>query len=147
MFGELQMQNQQQLQGAVAPGSMGSTPRIPSSLHTPTGTYGVPASNSQGSMREPMKSTKNPNLLAFSGELPGELTIICFRSSYYEVIIQRMPFIMLLMGHAKIAIQAIGYDSSFSAMINQLEGRFMEKETTDILLQEFHQMMMGPKDK
>ena len=35
----------------------------------------------------------------------------------------------------------------FSAMINQLEGRFMEKETTDILLQEFHQMMMGPKDK
>ena len=32
-------------------------------------------------------------------------------------------------------------------MINQLEGRLMEKETTDILLQEFHQMMMGPKEK
>ena len=44
-------------------------------------------------------------------------------------------------------MHAIGYDSSLSAMINQLEGRFMEKETTDILLQEFHQMMMGPKEK
>ena len=40
MVGELQTQNQQlQLQGAIAPGSLGSAPKIPSSLHTPTGVY------------------------------------------------------------------------------------------------------------
>ena len=32
-------------------------------------------------------------------------------------------------------------------MIDQLENRFSAKETTDILLQEFHQMMMSPKEK
>ena len=68
------------------------------------------------------------------------------RSSYTEDAI-RNAIVATVRGHAKIAIRAIGYDSSLSAMINQLEGRFMEKETTDILLQEFHQMMMGPKDK
>ena len=41
----------------------------------------------------------------------------------------------------------IGYDSSLAAMIDQLENRFSAKETTDILLQEFHQMMMSPKEK
>ena len=39
MVGELQTQNQQ-LQGAAASESMGSAPRIPSSLHTPTGVFG-----------------------------------------------------------------------------------------------------------
>ena len=32
-------------------------------------------------------------------------------------------------------------------MIDQLENRFSAKEATDILLQEFHQMMMSPKEK
>ena len=32
-------------------------------------------------------------------------------------------------------------------MIDQLENRFSAKETTDILLQEFYQMMMSPKEK
>ena len=41
MVGEMQIHNQQ-LQGAVAPPGSGSAPRIPSSLHTPTGVYGVP---------------------------------------------------------------------------------------------------------
>ena len=155
MVGDLQTQNQQ-LQGAAATGSMGSAPRIPSSLHTPTGAYGVPLTNSQDSFKEPMKSTKNPNLPTFSGELPtpkGEAEIDNYlfqikllRSSYTENAI-RNAIVATVRGHAKIAIRAIGYDSSLSAMINQLEGRFMEKETTDILLQEFHQMMMGPKDK
>ena len=157
MIGDLQMQNQQQqLQGVIMPESTGSAPRIPSSLHTPTGVYGVPQINSDDSMRTPMKSTKNPNLPTFSGELPipkGEAEIDNYlfqikllQSSYTEDAI-RNAIVATIRGHAKIAIRAIGYDSSLSAMINQLEGRFMEKETTDILLQEFHQMMMGPKEK
>ena len=151
IVGELQIQSQHHLQGTVGPGSLGSAPRIPSSLHTPTGAYGVPASNSQGTLKEPMKSTKNPNLPTFSGELPtpkGEAEIDNYlfqikllRSSYTEDAI-RNAIVATVRGHAKIAIRAIGYDSSLSAMINQLESRFMEKETTDILLQEFHQMMM-----
>ena len=155
MVGELQTQSQH-LQGAAASRSTGSAPRIPSSLHTPTGAYGVPLTNSQDSFKEPMKSTKNPNLPTFSGELPtpkGEAEIDNYlfqikllRSSYTEDAI-RNAIVATVRGHAKIAIRAIGYDSSLSAMIDQLEGRFMEKETTDILLQEFHQMMMGPKDK
>ena len=155
MVGELQTQSQH-LQGAAASRSTGSAPRIPSSLHTPTGAYGVPLTNSQDSFKEPMKSTKNPNLPTFSGELPtpkGEAEIDNYlfqikllRSSYMEDAIHN-AIVATVRGHAKIAIRAIGYDSSLSAMIDQLEGRFMEKETTDILLQEFHQMMMGPKDK
>ena len=157
MVGELQEQNQQhQLQGAIQPESTGSAPRIPSSLHTPTGVYGVPKIGSTDSVRAPMKSTKNPNLPTFSGELPtpkGEAEIDNYlfqikllRSSYTEDAI-RNAIVATVRGHAKIAIHAIGYDSSLLAMINQLEGRFMEKETTDILLQEFHQMMMGLKEK
>ena len=157
MVGELQEQNQtQQLQGTVKPESAGSAPRIPSSLHTPMGVYGVPRINSDESVRAPFKSVKNPNLPTFSGELPtpkGEAQIDNYlfqikllRSSYTEDAI-RNAIVATVRGHAKIAILAIGYDSSLSAMINQLEGRFMEKETTDILLQEFHQMMMGPKEK
>ena len=157
MVGELQEQNQmQQLQGTVKPESAGSTPRIPSSLHTPMGVYGVPRIDSDESVRAPFKSVKNPNLPTFSGQLPtpkGEAKIDNYlfqikllRSSYTEDAI-RNAIVATVRGHAKIAIRAIRYDSSLSAMINQLEGRFMEKETTDILLQEFHQMMMGPKEK
>ena len=158
MVGDLQMQNQRQqhLQGVIMPESSGSVPRIPSSLHTPTGVYGVLKINSEDSMRTPMKSTKNPNLPTFSGELPtpkGEAEIDNYlfqikllRSSYTEDAI-RNAIVATVRGHTKIAVRAIGYDSSLSAMINQLEGRFMEKETTDILLQEFHQMMMGSKEK
>ena len=122
MVGELQTQNQQlQLQGAMAPEGQGSAPKIPSSLHTPTGVYGVPATNSQDSFREPMKSTKNPNLPTFSGELPtpkGEAEIDNYlfqikllRSSYTENAI-RNAIVATVRGHAKIAIRAIGYDSS-----------------------------------
>ena len=158
MVGDLQMQNQcqQHLQGVIMPESSGSAPRIPSSLHTPTGVYGIPKISSEDSMRAMMKSTKNPNLPTFSGELPtpkGEAEIDNYlfqikllRSSYTEDAI-RNAIVATVRRHAKIAVHAIGYDSSLSAMINQLEGRFMEKETTDILLQEFHQMMMGPKEK
>ena len=54
MVGDLQMQNQQQLQGVVMPGSSGSAPRIPSSLHTPTRVYGVPRINSENSVKASM---------------------------------------------------------------------------------------------
>ena len=44
MVGELQTQNHQtHLQGAIGSESSGSAPRVPSSLHTPIGIYGVPA--------------------------------------------------------------------------------------------------------
>ena len=71
MVGELQTQNHQShLQGAIGSESLGSAPRIPSSLHTPTGVYGVPVTTSGESIRTPMKSTKNPDLPVFLGELP-----------------------------------------------------------------------------
>ena len=126
MVGELQTQSQH-LQGAAASRSMGSAPRIPSSLHTPTGAYGVPLTNSQDSFKEPMKSTKNPNLPTFSGELPtpkGEAEIdnyllkIKLLSSYTEDAI-RNAIVATVRGNATIDIRAIGYDSSNSAMINQ----------------------------
>ena len=78
------MQNQQQLQGVAMSGSSGSAPRIPSSLHTPTGVHEVPRINSENSVKAPMKSNKNPNLPTFSGELPtpkGKAETICFRSN------------------------------------------------------------------
>ena len=157
MVGELQTQNHQApLQGAMGSESSGSAPRIPSSLHTPTGVYGVPATTSGESVRAPMKSTKNPDLPVFSGELPtpkGEAEIDNYvfqlkllRSSYTEDAI-RNAIVASVRSHAKIAIRAIGYDSSLAPMIDQLENRFSTKETTDILLQEFHQMMMSPKEK
>ena len=103
-----------------------------------------------------MKSTKNPDLPVFSGELPtpkGEAEIDNYvfqlkllRSLYTEDAI-RNAIVATVRSHAKIAIRAIGYDSSLAAMIDQLENRFSAKETTDILLQKFHQMMMSPKEK
>ena len=157
MVGELQTQNHQtHLQGAIGSESSGSAPRIPSSLHTPTGVYGVPAVTSGESVRAPMKSMKNPDLPVFSRELPtpkGEAEIDNYvfqlkllRSSYTKDAI-RNAIVATIRSHAKIAIRVIGYDSSLAAMIDQLENRFSAKEKTDILLQEFHQMMMSPKEK
>ena len=155
--GELQMQNHQtHLQGAIGSESSGSAPRIPSNLHTPTGVYGVPAVPSGESIRMPMKSTKNPDLPVFPEELPtpkGEAEIDNYvfqlkllQSSYTEDAI-RNAIVTTVRSHAKIAICAIGYDSSLAALIDQLENRLSAKEITDILLQEFHQMMMSPKEK
>ena len=46
----------------------GSIPRIPSSLHTPTGVYGT--ANPHQQQLYPRKNTKNPDLPTFSGEIP-----------------------------------------------------------------------------
>ena len=157
MVGELQTQNDQShLQGAVGSEISGSAPMLPSSLHTPTGVYGVPATTSGESIRKPMKSTKSPDLPVFSGELPtpkGEAVIDHYvfqlkllRISYTEDMI-RNAIVATVRSHAKIAVCAIGYDSSLAVMTEQLENRFSAKETTYILLQEFHQMMMSPKEK
>ena len=157
MVGELQTQNHQvPFQVAMGSESSGSAPRIPSSLHTPTGVYGVPATTSGELVRAPMKSTKNPDLPVFSGESPtpkGEaeidnyvLQLKLLRSSYTEDVI-RNAIVASVRSHTKIAIRAIGYDSSLAAMIDQLENKFSANETTDILLQEFHQMMMSSKEK
>ena len=114
MVGELQVQNYQtHLQSAVGSESSGSSPRIPSSLHTPTGIYGVPATVSGGSIRTPMKSMKNPDLPIFSGELPtpkGEAEIDNYifqlkllQSSYTEDAIRNV-IVATVRSHAKIAI-------------------------------------------
>ena len=50
------------LQGHLI-GSTGSIPRIPSSLHTPTGVYG--AANPHQQQQYPRKNTKNPDLPTF----------------------------------------------------------------------------------
>ena len=130
MVGDLQTQNHQShLQGAVGPESSGSAPRIPSSLHTPTGAYGVPVVNSGEEIEIARKSTKNPDPPVFSGELPtpkGEAKIDNYvfqlkllRSSYTEDTI-RNAIVASVRSHAKIAIRVIGYDSSLAAMIDQL---------------------------
>ena len=83
MVGEMQ-QNQITLQSGSAPRisqlqgqvpihssitSSGSVPRIPSSIHTPTGVYG--ATNVNPSLQgHQKKNTKNPDLPVFSGETP-----------------------------------------------------------------------------
>ena len=48
--------------------STGSVPRIPSSLHTPTGVYSTVNPHQQQSLQR--KNTKNPDLPTFSGEIP-----------------------------------------------------------------------------
>ena len=116
--------------------STGSIPRIPSSLHTPTGVYSnVNPHQQQNHLR---KNTKNPDLPTFSGEIPtpkGEVEYDNFvfqlqmlRSSYTDDTIQNAIVASVRM-HAKIAIRAIGYGSSLDAMIRQLENRFGLRET------------------
>ena len=48
--------------------STGSIPRIPSSLHTPTGVYS--SANPHQQQDHPRKNMKNPDLPTFSGEIP-----------------------------------------------------------------------------
>ena len=48
--------------------STGSVPRIPSSLHTPTGVYSN--ANPHQQQNHPRRNTKNPDLPTFSGEIP-----------------------------------------------------------------------------
>ena len=48
--------------------STGSIPRIPSSLHTPTGVYSN--ANPHQQQNHSRKNTKNPDLPTFSGEIP-----------------------------------------------------------------------------
>ena len=134
--------------------STGSVPRIPSSLHTPTGVYSN--INPHHQQNHPRKNTKNPDLPTFSGEIPtpkGEVEYDNFifqlqmlRSSYTDDAI-RNAIVASVRTHAKIAIRAIGYGSSLDAMIRQLENRFGLGETVDILGQQFHQLMQQPKER
>ena len=128
--------------------STGSIPRIPSSLHTPTGVYSNVNPHQQQNLLR--KNTKNPDLPTFSGEIStpkGEVEYDNFvfrlqmlRSSYTDDVI-RNAIVASVRTHAKIATRAIGYGSSLDAMIRQLENRFGLGETVDILGQPFHQLM------
>ena len=134
--------------------STGSVPRIPSSLHTPTGVYS--SANPHQQQNHPRKNPKNPDLPTFSGEIPtpkGEVEYDNFifqlqmlRSSYMDDVI-RNAIVASVRTHAKIAIRAIGYGSSLDAMIKQIENRFGLGETVDILGQQFHQLMQQPKER
>ena len=135
--------------------SSGSVPRIPSSIHTPTGVYGATNVNPtfQGLQK---KNTKNPDLPIFSGEMPtpkGEVEydnyifqLQMLRSSYTDDAI-RNAIVATVRTQAKMAIRAIGYGSSLDAMIKKLQDRFGLGETVDLLGQEFHQLMQQPKEK
>ena len=75
--------------------STGSVPRIPSSLHTPTGVYSN--ANPHQQQNHPRKNMKNPDRPTFSGEIPtpkGEVEYDNFvfqlqmlRSSYTDDVI------------------------------------------------------------
>ena len=167
MVGEMQQTQMQrecvpkisQLQGQVPVHSSivssGSVPRIPSSIHTPTGVYGTTNVNPsfQGHQK---KNTKNPDLPVFSGETPtpkGEVEydnyifqLQMLRSSYTDDTICN-AIVATVRTQAKMAIRAIGYGSSLDAMIRQLQDKFGLGETVDILGQEFHQLMQQPREK
>ena len=173
MVGEMQ-QNHVTLQGGSGPripqlqgqvpahssiASSGSVPRIPSSIHTPTGVYGAENPNQLGHQNlqsYQKKNTKNPDLPIFSGESPtpkGEVEydnyifqLQMLRSSYTDDAI-RNAIVATVRTQAKMAIRAIGYGSSLDAMIKQLQNRFGLGETFDLLGQEFHQLMQQPKEK
>ena len=173
MVGEMQ-QNHVTLQGGSGPripqlqgqvpahssiASSGSVPRIPSSIHTPTGVYGATNPNQLGHQSfqsYPKKNTKNPDLPIFSGESPtpkGEVEyhnyifqLQMLKSSYTDDAI-RNAIVATVRTQAKMAIRAIGYGSSLDAMIKQLQNRFGLGETVDLLGQEFHQLMQQPKEK
>ena len=95
--------------------STGSIPRIPSSLHTPTGVYSNANPHQQQNYQR--KNTKNPDLPTFSGEIPtpkGEVEYDNFvfqlqmlRSSYTDDAI-RNAIVASVRTHAKIAIRATG---------------------------------------
>ena len=150
-----QLQGQVPAHSSIA--SSGSVPRIPSSIHTPTGVYGAMNPNQLGHQSfqsYQKKNTKNPDLPIFSGESPtpkGEYDNYIFqlqmlRSSYTDNSI-RNAIVATVRTQAKMAIRAIGYGSSLDAMIKQLQNRFGLGETVDLLGQEFHQLMQQPKEK
>ena len=148
-----QLQGQVPVHSSVT--SSGSVPRIPSSVHTPTGVYGTTNVNPsfQGVQK---KNTKNPDLPIFSGETPtpkGEVEydnyifqLQMLRSSYTDDAI-RNAIVATVRTQAKMAIRAIGYGSNLDTMIRQLQDRFGLGETVDLLGQEFHQLMQQPKEK
>ena len=125
-----QLQGQVPVHSSIT--SSGSVPRIPSSIHTPTGVYGTTNVNPsfQGHQK---KNTKNPDLPIFSGEMPtpkGEVEfdnyifqLQMLRSSYTDDAI-RNAIVATVRTQAKMAIRAIGYGSSLDAMIKQLQDRF-----------------------
>ena len=144
MVGEMQQQ-QPTSQGGFAPripllqgqvpihssvASSGSVPRIPSSLQTPVGVYGTTHVNPQGQPGYPKKNTKNPDLPIFSGETPtpkGEVEydnyifqLQMLQSSYTDDAI-RNAIVGTVRNQAKLAIRAIGYNSSLDAMITKLQ--------------------------
>ena len=159
MVGEMQ-QNHVTLQGGSGPripqlqgqipahssiASSGSVPRIPSSIHTPTGVYGAANPNQLGHQSfqsYQKKNTKNPDLPVFSGESPtpkGEVEydnyifqLQMLKSSYTDDAI-RNAIVATVRTQAKMAIRAIGYGSSLDAMIKQLQNRFGLGETVDLL--------------
>ena len=154
-----------QLQGQIPTHSFinnsGSVPRIPSSVNTPTGAYGVPMTDGNPSgissfQGQQKKNTKNPDLPIFSGETPtpkGEVEydnyifqLQMLRSSYTDDAI-RNAIVATVRDRAKMAIRSIGYGSSLEAMIRQLQDRFGLGESVDMLGQEFHQLMQQPKEK
>ena len=154
-----QLQGQVPVHSSIA--SSGSMPRIPSSLHTPTGVYGVSNVNRNPSgissfQGQQKKNTKNPDLPIFSGETPtpkGEVEydnyifqLQMLRSSYTDDAI-RNAIVATVRDRAKMAIRAIGYGSSLDAMIRQIQDRFGLGVTVDILGQEFHKLMQQPKEK
>ena len=152
-----QLQGQVPAHSSIA--SSGSVPRIPSSIHTPTGVYGAVNPNQfghQGLQSHQKKNTKNPDLPIFSGETPtpkGEVEydnyifqLQMLRSSYTDDAV-RNAIVATVRTQAKMAIHAIGYGSSLDAMIKQLQDRFRLGETVDLLGQEFHQLMQQPKEK
>ena len=152
-----QLQGQVPVHSSIA--SLGSMPRIPSSLHTPTGVYGTTNLNPLGHQSfqgHQKKNMKNPDIPIFSGETPtpkGEVgydnyifQLQMLRSSYTDDAI-RNAIIATIRTQAKMAICTIGYGSSLDAMIRQLQNRFGLGETVDILGQEFHQLMRQPKEK
>ena len=63
--------------------STGSIPRIPSSLHTPTGVYSN--ANPHQQQNHPRKNTKNPDLPTFSGEIPTPKQEVEYNTLYLEL--------------------------------------------------------------
>ena len=122
---------------------------IPSRLYTPTGIFKI------NQFPLPYKNSKNPDLPIFSGELltpKGEaeygnyiFQLKLLRSSYMDDAI-RNAIMATVSSHVKIAIRAIGYNSSSDTMPTQLENIYGLGETIDTLFLEFHQLMQPPKE-
>ena len=173
MVGEMQ-QNHVTLQGGSGPripqlqgqvpahssiASSGSVPRIPSSIHTPTGVYGATNPNQLGHQNfqsYQKKNTKNPDLPIFSGESPSPKGEVEYDNYIFQLQMLRSSdtddaicnaIVATVRTQAKMAIRAIGYGSSLDAMIKQFQNRFGLGETVDLLGQEFHQLMQQPKEK